>query len=109
MKKKKNSKVFWWILGCFLIIFIGLSIASETGYYESRVANQTHITASAIKQFEKDVKDGKNVQIEDYLEKASVDNSNTMSNLGNKFSKNVEDIINDGIAFMIDVFGKMFG
>lgn len=108
MKKKKNSKIFWCILGIFLIAFIGLTIAKETGYYENRLSNQTKITAEAINKFEKDVEDGKDVSIDDYLEKTAVDYSTPVSKLGNKFSENVEKFMNEGITTIFKVFGKLF-
>ena len=92
----------------FLIAFIGLTIAQETGYYENRLSNQTKITAEAINKFEKDVEDGKDVSIDDYLEKTAVDYSTPVSKLGNKFSENVEKFMNEGITTIFKVFGKLF-
>ncbi len=55
MKKGKNNKLFRLILLSLFIIYIGLYIANETGYYESKLNNKVRLTNESIRQFEKDV------------------------------------------------------
>ena len=40
MKKNKNSKYFFRILFCFLVVFASLLIAYESGYYETKMTNK---------------------------------------------------------------------
>ena len=53
MKKKKNW--FLRLLTILFIIFIGLYIASISGYYEASLGNKVALTDEAIKRFEQDV------------------------------------------------------
>ena len=108
MKKKKNNKLFRLILLSLFIVYIGLYIANETGYYESKLNNKVRLTNESIIQFEKDVEDGKNVTIEDYLKDETVDYSNKVSKLGLKFSKTTEDFMSDGLSKIFKVLGKLF-
>ena len=103
MKKKKNNKLFRLILLSLFIIYIGLYIA-----YESKLNNKVRLTNESIRQFEKDVEDGKNVTIEDYLKDETVDYSNKVSKLGLKFSKTTEDFMSDGLSKIFKVLGKLF-
>ncbi len=108
MKKKKNSKLFWLILGGLFVVFVGLYISNQTGYYESKLANKTKITAEAINKFEKDVAEGKDVTIDQYLEKQTVDYSNSATKLGQNISSGVEDFMNEGIGRLFKVLSKLF-
>lgn len=108
MKKKKNTKVFWFILICLFVVYIGLYISNETGYYESKMNNKVKLTNEAIQKFEKDIADGKDVTMEDYLVRESYDYSNKASKAGLKFSNFTESFMSDGISQIFKVLGKFF-
>ena len=108
MKKKKNSKLFWLCLGSLFIVFCGLSIANKTGYYESRLNDRVTLTNEAIKKFERDISQGKDVSLNNYFEKEKIDYSNKISNAGLTFSKGVEDVMNDGLKNTFKVLSKLF-
>jgi len=54
MKKKNNW--FKKFLTISFIIFMGLYISSESGFYEAKLSNKVALTDKAIKEFENDVK-----------------------------------------------------
>ena len=108
MKKKKNQKIFWVILISLFVVYMGLYIANTTGYYESKLNNQVHLTNEAIKKFESDVSKGKDVTIEDYLEKEAKDYSNNISKLGVNLSEKVETLMNKGLKNFFEILGKLF-
>ena len=60
------------------------------GYKDKRLENKTLYTEEMIKQFESDVKNGKEIDINDYLTYEEVDYSNKSSELGEKISKSVD-------------------
>ena len=87
MEKKKNKGT--WVLkllGILFILYISLTIAISTGYYEAKLSEKTTITNEAIRQFEEDVRNGKNVDINDYLTDNYQDYSNQTTKAGYAFS-----------------------
>ena len=105
-KKKKNR--FLRILLVVFIIYLGLLIASESGYYEKRINKETIFTAEAIKQFEKDVADGKNVDVNTYLKNDNRNYANVFTKAGEKVSDVMRKVLTDGIGNTIDIFKSLF-
>ncbi len=108
MTKKKKPNWFMRILLLLFIIYISLTLAIQTGYYEAKLNEKTMVTEEGMRQFEEDVKNGKNVDIKDYLEEIHEDYSNNTSKAGVKISKTVEKFMTEGISKMIDVFKTLF-
>lgn len=87
--KKKNAKFIKYLNGVIMLlflIFITIYIFEKTGYYEYELHKQTVLTNEAIKKFEEDVKAGKNVKVEDYLENEKINYNNSISNIGYNLS-----------------------
>jgi hypothetical protein len=107
--KKKNSRYFWWLLLVLFVVYSGFTIANETGYYETKLKEKTYMTEKEIEKFEKDVKDGKALDIKEYMKVSTVDNNNTMSDLGETVSHSIEYIMTEGLDRTFKVLGKLFG
>jgi len=105
MFKKKNW--FLKLLFYLFIIFIGLFIASESGYYEAKLADKVILTEEAIKKFEKDVLNGEVVDINTYIVEESINYSNSFTKAGDKISEIVESFVSDGISGTIKVVKKL--
>ena len=71
MKKKNNWFKRFLIIS--FIIFMGLYISSISGFYESTLNNKVALTDKAIKEFEEDVLNGKNVDVTTYVNNKHVD------------------------------------
>ena len=108
MKKKKKGRLFWICLVILFVIYMGLYIANSAGYYESKLSDQVKLTSESITKFENDVAQGKDVTIEDYLEKEHKDYANKASKLGLKISKSSEKIMTKGLSKFLKVIGKLF-
>lgn len=106
MKKKKN----WFLRLLFIsfIAFLGLYIASISGYYESQVSNKVALTDAAIKKFEEDVLEGKNVDINTYITEENKDYSNSFTDAGDRFSESLQKILTDGIGGLWDAIKVLF-
>ena len=91
---KKTVYIVFLIL---FIIFICIFSASSSGYYEYSNNKKTVFTEEKIKQFEKDVDEGKNVNIKDYLETNSKDYTNKVTNFGDS----VSNFINSSVNFVL--------
>ena len=106
MKKKKNW--FLRLLTILFIVFIGLYIASISGYYEATLGNKVALTDEAIRRFEQDVIEGKAVDVEDYILEERVDYSNTFTDAGDKLTESVQKVLTEGIGGIWDAIKVLF-
>lgn len=106
MKKKNNW--FKKIMIVLIIIFLGLYIASVSGYYEARVSNKVALTDEAIKNFEKDVLEGKTVDINTYIQNEDIDYSNKFTKAGENVAQAIIDIITKGFSGCWDAIKVLF-
>ena len=81
------------------IIFITLFFASYTGYYEYENRQEVKITEEQIKKFELDVKNGVNLDLENYLIKPKTDYQSFLSKVGSKTSKTVSNVISSSVNY----------
>ncbi len=93
------------LLVVIVVIFLVMVLASSNGYYEYELNKQSNLTEEAIKQFEQDIKDGKEIDVEDYLVKENKDYSNSFSKTGIKISNKISDIFKKTFKFMFDALG----
>ncbi len=105
-KKKKN--IFQKIIMIFFIIFLLIYIVTENGYYEYKMYNKTKLTNEAILKFEEDIKNNKDVSINDYVVEDYIDYTNAFSNLGVKIGnfteKAIKYIIKKSLKLLSDLF-----
>ena len=106
MKKKNNW--FKKLLTVSFLIFMGLYISSISGFYESKLSNKVSLTDEAIKEFEKDVLNGKKIDIVTYIDNKNIDYSNKFTNAGEKFSEAVTKIVTDGFSGFWDAVKVLF-
>ena len=111
MEEKKKSKAyvrFKFIFTILVIIFGCLYFAGEAGYYETKTNKGVRLTKEAILEFEKDVADGKPVDIKDYIEVNNKDYKNMYSNLGYNVSNTIDIILNDGVSYIVKLLKALF-
>lgn len=90
--KKKNP--FFTLLLILFLIYLGLFIANETGFYDKSVRDKTILTQKKIEDFEKDIKEGKNIDATSYLPKEK-DYSNVFTKSANKISNKLGLLVNN--------------
>ncbi len=108
MEKKKKNNWFLKLIGVLFVIYLSLTIAINTGYYEAKVNEKTIITEENMKKFEEDVKNGKEIDINDYIGETVKDYSSNTSKAGIKLAKVVEKFMAEGITDMVDILKKLF-
>ena len=91
----------------FLIIFLVMYFSSGNGYYQYELNKKTNLTEEAIKRFEQDVKDGKEIDINDYLVNEKKDYSNNFSRAGLNLSNNIKKIFSEGVKLLFDSIGNL--
>ena len=92
-----KEKIGIWTFGFLFISFLALYISQNTGYYEFSEHRKMALTEESIRQFEKDVKNGKEVDINTYLKDVKKNNSNKLSDMGLSLSKKIEKTVKGGI------------
>ena len=111
-----------------LVLFFALVIMSYTGIYEYQVKKKTDLTTENIEKFEKDIKEGKDVEVKDYLYQQETriwkdwkegkdvevkdylekekDNSNAISKLTFNASKTVGNLFNKAMGLLFKSIEK---
>ena len=108
METKPQKKNIWLrILGLLFILYLSLMIAIDAGYYEKIMGEKTIITEEKMKEFERDIKEGKDVELYDYI-KEEKDYSNIFTKSGYKISHVVENIMGHGIDVIVDICKTLF-
>ncbi|MBQ8891694.1 MAG: hypothetical protein IJ068_02385 [Bacilli bacterium] len=93
------KKIISYIPIMIIILFLGLFFSYQNGYYDKYMKDKIDLTNQSIEQFEQDIKDGKDVLLEDYLQKETSYATKT-STASLKVSNKLEKIINNGIKYI---------
>lgn len=104
----KKTNWFKKIFVIIFIIFLGLYIASISGYYEAKVSSKVALTEDAIKQFEEDVLNGKNVDINTYIIENNNDYSNGFTKAGERVNASFEKLVSEGFTSLWEAIKVLF-
>lgn len=97
------NKLFKITIGLFAIFFLSLYYSGyASDYYEKK----TNLTEQAIEQYEKDLREGKEINIEDYQIKEKNYN-NKSSTYGRKISNWIEKLFNKVLKYLIKFLDDM--
>ena len=95
--KKMITKIFWKFFLVLLIGFTAIYISETTGYYEFEQHNKKVLTEEKIKQFEEDIANGKNIDINNYVVTNEQNYETKLSKFGDKMSNKIEKLVVDGL------------
>lgn len=93
MSKEKIVKMFFFIL---LFGFLVLLFAESNGYYQTKATKTKILTEEQIKQFEEDIKEGKDIDLSSYIteEKSYTSKlSNNIYKISLKLEKGIDKTI----------------
>ena len=110
-KKKKElySKIFWKIFVALFFAFGALYLSEKTGYYEFQEHKQVNLTNEKIKEFESDIKSGKDINIKDYIDEKEVSFENGFSSTGIFLSETISHWLENGLNSTFDFLNSVFG
>lgn len=94
----------------FTVLFIAFIVAyaiGESGYYEYQLSSKKNLTEEQIKQFESDVKDGKNIDINEYLVDNTIDYTNNLSRTTYRVSDKLNSFLKKGIEVIFKFANKL--
>lgn len=110
MDRQKIIKAFKFMLFTSFITFFALYLSVSAGYYEYKSSKKVGLTNSQIKQFEKDISEGKNVDIKKYIQANNKNYRNKISDAGLSISKKtqkcVQIIIDESFKFLSKLVGE---
>ena len=109
MNHEKTNKFFKYILLISFIIFSALYISQAVGYFDYKNRKKVSLTNQQIKKFEKDVKNGKNIDIKKYIDENTNNYQNKLSKAGLSISTTIEKIIQKIINETFKVLSKLVG
>lgn len=89
-----------------LIIFLVMFFSSSGGYYEYELNKRSTLTQEAIDRFEQDVKEGKEVDVNEYLVEDKKDYSNKFSKAGLDLSKKIGQLFSEGVKLIFNSVGN---
>lgn len=104
--KSKLKGVVKYILISLFVTFAALYFSMGAGYFEYTNGKKAALTESQIAEFEKDIADGKEIDVEKYL-KEQGNYQNNVSKLGLAVSNITYKIINKGISFGFKALEKL--
>lgn len=104
-EKKKKNNIFLKIISILFLIYLSLYMMDNLGYYNINTKNKV-LTEEAIKEFEKDIKNGKSIDIKNYVGD-NTNYKNFYSNLGYNLSIGVDNILNKGLKKVGDILKKL--
>ena len=108
MEESKTNDKFVTIILILFVIFLIIYIANGSDYYEYKAYTKSTLTKESMKRFEKDISEGKNVSINDYIGAEYIDYSNSFSDIGYETGKIVETIMNKGIKKALKLLSTLF-
>ncbi len=109
MNHKKLNKIFRYFIFISFITFFALYLSQSTGYFEYRNSKKVALTNEQIEKFENDVKEGKNIDLEEYIDINNQNYQNTISKAGLSISNTTEKVIQKIIGGSFKVLGDLVG
>ena len=109
MKHKKLNKLFRYTILVSFVTFFALYLSQSTGYFEYRNSKKVALTNKQIEKIEQDIKEGKTVDIENYIETNNQNYQNTISKTGLTISNLTEKAIRKLIDGSFKVLGDLVG
>lgn len=107
---EKKEHFFKYLLKLFIVIifisFLTLYFSHNSGYFEYEQYKKTSFTKEQIEKFEQDIKEGKDVDITNYLDNDVDDYSNKVSEFGLSVSKGIERTIKGGLEKVINLLNN---
>lgn len=106
MKNKKINKIIKMIFVLCFVSFLTFYIAGQTGYYEYNSRKKMSFTKEQIEKFENDVKNGKNIDIQEYLKNTDKNYQNKISKTTLSISENISKITKKGVDAIFTKIGN---
>lgn len=105
-KQKIGNKIFKRFWFTMFLIFLTLYVSQATGYYEYEQARKSNFTKEQIEKFEQDIKDGKEIDIQEYMTNTNKNYQNKLSSSALSISEFISKYTKLGIEKIFTVIGS---
>ena len=102
----KYKKVIKFSFGGIILIFLFSYFIEYSGYYEYNLQSKKNLTEEQIKKFEDDVKNGKEIDLNSYLEKTTIDYSNSLTRSTSQANLKLNEYLKKFLTGGFDILGK---
>ena len=100
----KLKKILKYSIILLVVIFLLSYLIEMSGYYEYNLQSQKNLTEALNRQFEADIKAGKDISLNDYLKNTTVDYSSkltrTTSEASLKLNNYLREFLTSGFKFL---------
>lgn len=107
MKKKNENKIFKFVFLVLFMSFLVIYLSEATGYYEYKNYKQATLTEEEIRKFEEDVKNGKEIDINEYLTNKDKVYDNNLSQMMSKLSDSLSNTVKSGVENAFKFLSKL--
>lgn len=97
MQNNYSIKCFKIVMKALIAVYMIIFIANQSGYYSFTSKNKKELTELQIMKFEEDVKNGVNIDLDEYLANTNVSYENNLSRFGSNVSNFFGGLIEKGI------------
>ena len=101
-----KEKLFKTILYLLIIIYLCLYFSNISGLYEYKNYKKVSLTERQIIKFEEDIKNGKEINIDNYITEEKGFKNNKVANTGKKLSYTISNAINKVLSTSYDFLSK---
>lgn len=106
MKNNKVNTICKFLFFVCFITFLTFYVAQQSGYYEYTERKKMSFTKEQIEQFEEDVKNGKEIDINKYIENTDKNYQNKISKLTLGVSENISKYTKKGVDIIFTKIGN---
>ena len=98
MKNKKAKKFFKGLFIFLFLVYLAIYVSESAGYYDFKNYKKSSLTEEQIREFERDIKSGKKVNLNNYTKVIETNYSNNLSDMGNNISNTVSSLVNECVT-----------
>ncbi len=109
MNENKKHNPFLTIISILFFIFMVVYFLGVSGYYENKLHLKTTYTEEKIREFEEDVKSGKEIDLKKYVNDEHKDYSNVFTNISDYIGGFASKIMGGGIDESWKIIKVLFG
>lgn len=102
-----KKRIFKLLFGLVFVAFLISYVISESGYYEYNLRNKSVMTKESMEKFEDDLKNGKDVRMEDYVVNTTKNYTSRLTTSTNKISTSVNSFLKKGIEGVFKVASRL--
>lgn len=103
----KQKRIFKFLVMMLIFVFLCSYFVEVGGYYEYHLSYKKRMTEEQMKKFESDIREGKNVDMSDYLDSDKNDYSNLLTDRTSDINLKLNEYFKNIISNVFRVLEKL--